>query len=72
MTDTNYKDRLVLLRKSCGYTQKELAEIIGVSRVMYHRYENDGVIPRNKDVLNKLASTLEVTPKQLIFGNNLP
>lgn len=71
MEDMNYTQRLCLLRKACGYTQKELAEKIGVSRFMYIKYETRGIIPR-REVLYKLADALDITPKQLIFGNNPP
>lgn len=71
MENTNYTERLCLLRRACGLTQQELADKIGVSRVMLNKYETQGIIPR-RDTLNKLASALDVTPKELIFGKNIP
>lgn len=70
MDNKAYCERLMLLRKACGYTQTELAKVIGVSRFSYHKYESKGVIPR-REVLNKLATALDVTPKQLILGNDI-
>lgn len=69
MENKEYCERLALLRKACGYTKSELAETIGVSRFSYYKYESQGVIPR-REVLNKLAEALDVTPKQLVMGSN--
>ena len=52
--------KLKELRKAKGYTQKELAEIIGVDTSSISKYEK-GVAEPSFEVVKKLASALEVS-----------
>jgi transcriptional regulator with XRE-family HTH domain len=70
-------------RKERGYTQKQLAELLGVNRTSVSRYENDIMLPDIsifKDYRIKLALTREEFYKALEgdydseevnFGNNM-
>lgn len=43
MSKTNLE--LLMRRKRMGLTQQKLADQAGISRVTYHKYENDSVLP---------------------------
>lgn len=55
-----------------GYTQKQIADKLGVSREQYIKWENGKVIPRNMVIyalsyIYKIDSdTLRVTPKKFL------
>ena len=57
--------RLVELRKAKGYSQVELARIIGISNLGYCRWENGVFEPSNADLV-KLADALETTTDYLL------
>ena len=51
---------IVRLRSDKGWSQSELADKIGVSRVMISKYERDGAVP-SIDAAKKIADALDVT-----------
>jgi len=53
-------NRLKTLRKQRGYSQEQLANLIGVSRSTLSRYEKDKTSPM-MDVLEKMAIHLDTT-----------
>lgn len=55
-----FKDRLRMLRKEKGLTQKQLGEMIGVGRTTISEYENGKIVPR-QDGLIKLAEILHTS-----------
>jgi transcriptional regulator with XRE-family HTH domain len=57
--------RVLALRKSRGWTQRELSEKSGVSRSFISELERDGHMA-TIDTLCKLCRGLEVTPNELI------
>ena len=56
---------LKVARVKKGLTQKELAELIGVSPSMINRIETGKQIPK-VDILLKLAEILEVSVEELL------
>lgn len=58
-------NRLGLLRTERNLTQDQLAEIAGVSRVSYTRYENGTRLPKAAPLL-KMAEFFNVDPAYLI------
>lgn len=60
--------RLRKLRDDKGLSQKEVAQLVGISAVNLSRYERDKRIP-NKKTLHKIAEFYEVSPSYLYFGN---
>lgn len=67
----NFSERLKKARNNKGYTQEQLAKIIGVSIQAYRLYEQNGTTPRDK-ILQKLCETLEVKPDYLFNTEILP
>jgi transcriptional regulator with XRE-family HTH domain len=59
--------RILELRKKLNFTQKELADKIGMTYVQIGRYEKRGAIP-SSDVLRKLADALNTTTDYLMNG----
>lgn len=66
-----FSERLKKARKNKGYTQEQLAKIIGVSKQAYRLYEQNGTTPREK-VLEKICETLEVDSDYLFNTEILP
>ena len=64
----NIGDRIKKIRTSKGYTQTELANIVGLTYIQIGRYENDKSNP-SSDVLQKLAQALDTTTDYLMNGN---
>lgn len=62
-----YAERLIERRKSIGFTQKQLAESIGVSLISIQNYEA-GRIP-NGETLVKLATALGCSSEWLVTGD---
>lgn len=54
-----YNNSIKEFRKKKGYTQKELAEKVGISRTALIRYENGATSP-NIEVIEKIADVLDV------------
>ena len=60
-----FGDRLRQLRKTSGYTQEQLANIIGVAKTTINGYERNNREP-NVLTITKLAQALGVTGNDLI------
>lgn len=58
-------DRLKQIRESRGFSQKDLADRIGISDQQVYRYENGKSDP-TADVLMRIAQELEVSADYLI------
>lgn len=58
-------------RESAGYTQKELAAIIGVAPNTFHGYESGKHDPKS-DYLQKIASACDVTVDFLLGITDAP
>lgn len=64
-------ERLSELRKDMGYTQQELADMLGISKFSISSYENDKTTP-DDDMKVKLAKTLNVSMDYLLGITNEP
>ena len=64
-------DRLVSLRKNAGYSQEELADLIGVSRQAVSKWERCESSP-DTDNLIELARLYHITLDELVTGTELP
>lgn len=58
-------EKLKQLRKTHGYTQTELAELLGVTRGMVAKYES-GESQMGMQVLTELCKKLNTTPNELL------
>jgi transcriptional regulator with XRE-family HTH domain len=63
------EDRLVHTRKKAGYTQKELAEALGITARTVQRYEKDASC-LTINIATELSSLCKVDLIWLITGNN--
>ena len=54
-----FKEKIRILRKKAGFTQKELASLIGVTYRTYQNYES-GVSTPSYDTLERMASILKI------------
>lgn len=61
--------RVIELRKKKGFSQSDLAKIVGISYAQVGRYETKGAQPP-AEVLKKLADALDTTVDFLISGNS--
>ena len=59
------KDNLVMLRKTHGYSQEEIAEKIGISRQAYAKWERGSTVP-DVEKCSLLAELYETTIDSLI------
>ncbi len=66
-----FPDKLKNIRKSRGLTQKQLAELSGVSRVAIARYETNQQTPK-MPALEKIAKALNVSVKELLENPESP
>ena len=66
----NFAQKLRKLRKKAGYTQAELAFLIGVHETTIRRWEKSERVPRFED-LKQLAQVLNV-PEETLFRDNKP
>lgn len=57
--------RIARIRKERGYTQKEVADRIGIIPVLVSDYENDK-LRLNADMILRFAQVLEVTTDELL------
>jgi len=71
VTQSNFAQRLKWLRERRGWTQEELAQVLGVSRATIAGYEseNKGRIPR-EEILIKIANTFDCTIDFLLGRTN--
>ena len=65
--DTTVGKRIAELRKNKGYTQENLAELLGVSGQAVSKWENDQTCP-DISLLPQLAKFLGVTVDELLSG----
>ncbi|HSH25569.1 MAG TPA: helix-turn-helix transcriptional regulator [Massilibacterium sp.] len=65
------KDRLVKLRKEKKKTQKDIADVIGVSRPAYTAYEKGNRTP-DYEILKILADYFDVTTDYLLGHSDQP
>lgn len=65
LTAAQAGQRLALLRKEKGITQKELAERLGVTQSMVSDYEN-GVMRLHSDLIAQLTAILAVSADELL------
>ena len=59
--------RLVLARKSVGYTQKKIAGMLGVAEQTMNNYENSKRIP-DAELVNKIVGITGCNPGWLLTG----
>ena len=59
-------EKLITARKERRWTQEKAAEKIGVSRVAYARWEEQGVIP-HLSTISMACEAFKMTPQQLGF-----
>lgn len=60
-----FSDRLKILRKQKGLTQKEIAKLIGVYQGSYANWENGKREPK-LEIIVQLAKILDTTPNELL------
>ena len=58
-------ERLLALRKEYGYTQRQVAQMLGISQPSYIRYEN-GTAQPSLESLSALADIFDVSADYLI------
>jgi transcriptional regulator with XRE-family HTH domain len=68
MNTSTISERIQLLRKQKGFSQNELAELVGISKAQMSRYISKDVQPP-ADVLKKIADTLSVSVDFLLSGD---
>ena len=64
-------EHLKQLRKSKNLLQKDMAQILGVERTTYVKYENGTSEPSN-EILKKLADYFDVTTDYLLDYTEIP
>ena len=62
-----FPERLAVMRKAKGLTQRQLATAVGVHVSQVVRYEN-GASQTTLDVLRRLAGVLDVNGERLLFA----
>ena len=67
----DFAERLKLLRKENGVTQKQLAESIGVTERAVRSYESGKMKPAF-DAINSLADTFDVSADYLLGRTDTP
>ena len=60
-----FQERLKEQRKLYGFTQREMAERLGVSQPSYIRYENGSAEPSQENLV-KIADTFDVSVDYLL------
>ena len=65
----NIGERIKELRTTKGFTQSQLADLVGLSYIQVGRYETQKSTP-SSDVLQKLASALGTTTDFLMQGSH--
>lgn len=66
----NMGDRIKELRKAKGYTQEELANILGLKDSAIAKYENGRVENIKRSIIAKMADVLECSPTYLMGFDN--
>lgn len=62
-----FSAQLKKYRKNNGYTQKQLAEVVGVTQQAVAKWETNKALP-NPEMLQKISSILNVTVDTLLDG----
>ena len=65
-----FQERLFALRKEFEYTQREAAQMLGISQPSYIRYEN-GTSQPNLQTLAKIADIFDVSVDYLLGREKL-
>ncbi|MBR2372144.1 MAG: helix-turn-helix transcriptional regulator [Clostridia bacterium] len=65
-----FQERLFALRKEFEYTQREVAQMLGISQPSYIRYEN-GTSQPNLQTLAKIADIFDVSVDYLLGREKL-
>ena len=60
-----FAERLTELRKQYKYTQRQMADILGISQPSYIRYENDTSEPTQENLV-KIADAYDVSVDYLL------
>ena len=63
-----FRERLLEQRKLYGYTQRDMAERLGISQPSYVRYENGTSEPTQENLL-KIADIFDVSTDYLLGRN---
>ena len=71
MRDYEFGNHLMMLRKSCGYSQFQLGTLVGVSDKAVSKWETGAAKPKY-EILLKLASILKVDLNQLAEETDRP
>ena len=66
LKDKTVNERIAIYRRLFGYSQAELAELLGMKSSTYSQMERKGRI--YTDILLKIAETLDIDPKILLCG----
>ncbi len=66
----NIKDTLIKLRKSHGFTQENISDILGIKRATYASWESGRSNPK-KDALIKLAKIYNVNCDYILTGDHV-
>jgi transcriptional regulator with XRE-family HTH domain len=64
----NIGERIKSLRNKKGWTQKDLAQKVGLTYIQIGRYEKQKAMP-SSDVLQKIAAVLDTTADFLMNGS---
>ena len=68
MSDITFGEKIKQTRKENGYTQRELAKLVGMDFTYLSKIENNRAdYPPKEDKIRTLASNLELNPEELIF-----
>ena len=63
-----FRERLLEQRKLYGYTQRDMAERLGISQISYVRYENGTSEPTQENLV-KIADIFDVSTDYLLGRN---
>jgi transcriptional regulator with XRE-family HTH domain len=63
-------DKITILRKQKGFSQTDLAKLVGCSREIISKYEKDSVIP-SVDIAKRIAEVFEVSLDYLVGNSDI-
>jgi transcriptional regulator with XRE-family HTH domain len=66
-----FGEKVKILRTGKGWLQKDVAKELGITVRAYQNYELNNVLPRRKDILDKLCEMYGMTKGQLLDDNDL-
>lgn len=66
----NIADKITLLRKQKGFSQTDLAKLVGCSREIISKYEKDSVVP-SVDIAKKIAEVFEVSLDYMVGNSDI-